>query len=255
MLEFITLMLMAMILEAIDNGLGGGYGTILSPVLIISGYDPKVVVPAILVSEMVSGIFGGSWHAHFKNVSFKAVGVTLLGSVIAMTTASFIIGVYVPSVYVKWYASLIAFTMGILVIIKSYSYIKPRDHNDFSKWKCALLGGVIGFNKGTTGGGYGPLSVCGYILLGLPAAIAIGTTTVAEGVACTIGVITYGSTIGIALSVALPITIGSAIADPLSAWVNNHLKKKVEPPFHGRLVGIAMTVLGFITILKLLGLF
>jgi len=249
------LMLMALLLEAVDNGLGGGFGTIFLPVLIILGYDPKVVVPAILVSEMVSGVFGGSWHAHFKNVNFKAVGVTLLGSLTAMGIASFVIGVYVPSTYVKWYASLMAFAMGIIVIIRSYSYITPRAHNNFSKWKCALLGGIIGFNKGTTGGGYGPLSVSGYILLGIPAAVAIGTTTVAEGIACTLGVLTYGSTIGIALSVALPITIGAAIADPLSAWVNNLLKKKVEPPFHGRLVGIAMTVLGFITILKLLQLF
>jgi len=246
---------MALLLEAVDNGLGGGFGTILTPVLIIFGYDPKAVVPAILVSETVSGVFGGSWHAHFKNVNFKAVSVTLLGSLVAMVVASFIVGIYVPSFYVKWYASLIAFAMGIIVIVRSYSYIKPRAHNDFSKWKCTLLGGIIGFNKGTTGGGYGPLSVCGYILLGIPAAVAIGTTTVAEGIACTIGVITYGSTIGIALSLAVPITIGAAIADPLSAWVNNLLKRKIEPPFHGRLVGIAMTVLGFITILKLLQLF
>jgi len=204
---------------------------------------------------MVSGVFGGSWHTYFKNVNFRAVGVTLLGSLVAMGVASFVIGIYVPSTYVKWYASLVAFAMGIIVIVRSYSYITKRGSKDFSKWKCALLGGIIGFNKGTTGGGYGPLSVCGYILLGLPAAVAIGTTTVAEGIACTMGVVTYGSTIGIALSLALPITIGAAIADPVSAWVNNILKKKVEPPFHGRLVGIAMTVLGSITILKLLQLF
>jgi uncharacterized membrane protein YfcA len=144
--------------------------------------------------------------------------------------------------------------MGILVVIKSYSYIQPRKPNDFSKPKCVLLGGIIGFNKGSTGGGYGPLSVSGYILLGLSAATAIGTTTVAEGVACAIGVVTYASTIGLIPSLVIPITLGAFIADPISAWVNNALKKKVEPPFHGRLVGVAMTVLGFITMLKLLRL-
>ena len=250
-MEAILLFLLAFTLEMVDNGLGGGYGTIMTPLLIIFGYDPKVVVPAILVSETVSGLFGGYWHLRFKNINFKAVGVTLLGSLITMTLASFIIGVYVPSLYVKWYASIMAFAMGIIVVIKSYSYIESK-HGSFSKLKCALLGGVIGFNKGTTGGGYGPLSVSGYILLGIPAAIAIGTTTVAEGIACSIGVITYGATIGIALSMAIPITIGAALADPISAWINNTLKKKVEPPFHGRLVGIAMTALGLITILKLL---
>ena len=253
MLDPVVLFFMAFGLEMTDNGLGGGYGTILSPLLIIFGYDPRVIVPAILLSEMVSGLFGGFWHVRYKNVNFKAVGATLLGSVLAMIAASFIVGLLVPSVYVKWYISGLAFFMGLLVVVKSYSYIKPRGPDGFSKSKCALLGAIIGFNKGSTGGGYGPLSVSGYILLGLPAAVAIGTTTVAEGVACLIGVITYTSTIGIILDVALPITIGAALADPISAWINNRLKEKVEPPFHGRLVGVAMSVLGLVTLLKLFG--
>jgi uncharacterized membrane protein YfcA len=238
----------------IDNGLGGGFGTIMTPLLIILGYDPKIIVPAILVSETVSGVWGGYCHLRLKNVNFKAVGITLLGSIIAMISASFIIGVLLPSIIVKWYASILAFFMGIFVVYKSYRKIRARDPDDFSKWKCTLLGGIIGFNKGSTGGGYGPLSVSGYILLGLPAAIAIGTTTVAEGIACAMGVVIYGSTIGIALSMAMPIAIGSAVADPISAWINNTLKKRVDPPFHGRLVGVAMTVLGLITIFRLLNL-
>ena len=254
MLELVYLALLAFCLEMIDNGLGGGFGTIMTPLLIIFGYDPKVIVPAILVSETVSGLWGGYCHVRFKNVNFKAIGITLLGSIIAMISASLIIGVLLPSIVVKWYASILALTLGVFVVYKSYGRIRPRDPNDFSKWKCALLGGIIGFNKGSTGGGYGPLSVSGYILLGLPAAIAIGTTTVAEGIACIIGVVIYGSTIGIALSMAIPIAIGSAVADPISAWINNTLKKRVEPPFHGRLVGVAMTVLGLITILRLLNL-
>jgi len=52
---------------------------------------------------------------------------------------------------------------------------------------------------------------------------------------------------------AIPLSVGSFIADPISAWINNRLKEKVEPPFHGRLVGVAMTVLGFITLMKLMG--
>jgi uncharacterized membrane protein YfcA len=226
----------------------------MSPLLVIFGYDPKVVVPAILVSETVSGLWGGYCHIRYKNVNFKAVATTLLGSLATMVSASFLIGLYLPSIYVKWYVSILAFLMGILVVIKSCSYIQPRKPNDFSKSKCVLLGGIIGFNKGSTGGGYGPLSVSGYILLGLSAATAIGTTTVAEGVACAIGVVTYASTIGLIPSLVIPITLGAFIADPISAWVNNALKKKVEPPFHGRLVGVAMTVLGLITMLKLLQL-
>ena len=40
-------MLLAFFLEMADNGFGGGFGTILSPLLVILVYDPKLLVPAI----------------------------------------------------------------------------------------------------------------------------------------------------------------------------------------------------------------
>jgi len=46
---------------------------------------------------------------------------------------------------------------------------------------------------------------------------------------------------------------GKLHGDPISAWINNRSKEKVEPPFEGRLVGVAMTVLDFITLMKLIG--
>jgi replicative DNA helicase Mcm len=105
---------------------------------------------------------------------------------------------------------------------------------------------------GNSGGGYGPLSVSGYILLGLTAATAIGTTTVAEGIACVVGFATYTVTTSLDWGLILLITCGSLIADPLSAYLNNHLKKKLDPPFHGRLIGVAMMILGLITIWRLI---
>jgi uncharacterized protein len=253
--DFLIIFALALFMEMVDNGLGGGFGTILSPVFIILGYDPTMVVSSILVSEAISGLWGGAWHLKFKNVNFKAYGVTLTGSLIAMTVASIAIGVLLPKMVVKWYISIVALLMGLFVIYKSYRTFKPLEGNNFSKWKCWLLGFIVGFNKGSTGGGYGPLSVSGYILLGIPAAVAIGTTTIAEGTACVIGIVTYGATSGFVLSFLVPLALGAFIADPVSAWLNHTLKRKVEPPFHGRLVGVVMLVLGCVTILKLLGVF
>ena len=217
--------------------------------LILLGYDPRIVVPGILFSEMCSGLVGGLSHSYFRNVNWRAVGITLIGSLIAMSAASFLVGSLVPGTYIKWYISFLAFLMGALIVFRSYR--KIREGRPFSVWKCILLGGVIGFNKGSTGGGYGPLSVSGYILLGLTAASAIGTTTVAEGIACVIGFATYTLTAPLDWRLILSITLGSLVADPLSAYVNNRLKRRLEPPFHGRLIGVAMMVLGAITILKL----
>lgn len=116
------------------------------------------------------------------------------------------------------------------------------------------MGFLIGYQKGTSGGNYGPFSVTGYMVMGMTAATAIGTTTIAEGIACTLGVGMYTQMTGIVLAVAAPLAIGSFIADPIGAILNNKLKKKLSPPFHGRIIGIVMTTIGIIALLKTLGL-
>jgi hypothetical protein len=59
---------------------------------------------------------------------------------------------------------------------------------------------------------------------------------------------------GIVLAVAAPLAIGAFIADPISAFINNKLKKKLSPPFHGRIIGLAMLAVGVIGLFKTLGL-
>lgn len=252
MLDVIQIFLLALFLEMVDNGLGGGFGTLMSPLLVLLGYEPKVVVSAILFSEMVSGIWGGFWHMRFGNVHKTAVGLTLAGSLVGMASASFIIGYVLPSNIAKLYISVIALLMGVFVTVRSFSFLSRKaEKENVRSWKTVLLGFLTGFNKGGTGGGYGPLSVSGYMLLGLPAALAVGTTTVAEGISCALGFTIYFPS-GIDLILTGAITLGSFIADPISAWVNNYLKIKLKPPFHGRFIGIVMVILGAITLWRTL---
>jgi hypothetical protein len=251
MLGIISIVVLAFILEMIDNGLGGGYGTLMSPLLLLFGYEPGVIIPAILFSEMCSGLIGGGAHAYFKNVNWRSVGITLVGSVVAMIIAAFSVGVFLPKTVVKAYISMIALSMGLFVVIRSFQKIKFKSRPNAVG--TGILGFLCGFNKGMTGGGYGPLSVSGYITLGLLPAVAIGTTTVAEGIVCTVGFVSYQAFIGITWSIAIAMAVGSAIADPISAWINNGAKKRLKPPFHGRIIGLTMFTLGLITLLKTLG--
>jgi len=251
MIDLLLIFLLAFSLEMVDNGLGGGYGTLMSPLLLLFGYDPRVIVPAVLFSEMCSGLIGGACHTYFKNVNWRSVGITLMGSVVAMIVATLSVGIFLPKTVVKTYISLIAVSMGLFVVVRSFRKIKFKSKP--SALGTSILGFLCGFNKGMTGGGYGPLSVSGYIALGLIPAVAIGTTTIAEGVVCTIGFATYQAFIGITWSIALAMALGATIADPISAWANNGAKKRLESLFHGRIIGVAMFTLGLITLLKTLG--
>lgn len=253
-MELLTLFVLAFGLEMVDNAFGGGFGTILSPLLVIFGYDPRIVVPAILVSETVSGLWGGAWHLKYHNVNFKAIAFTLSGSLISMAAATYLIGEILPSSIVKQYIGFMAVGMGALVIFRSYDF-KEKQTSAIKYRFIPVLGSVIGFNKGGSGGGYGPLSVLGYMLCGIPAAVAIGTTTVAEGIACVLGVTLYSQLTGIAFGITLALTAGSFIADPISAWINNAMKLKLKTQRHSRLIGQSMTLIGIVSLLKAFGLF
>ncbi|HEC72646.1 MAG TPA: sulfite exporter TauE/SafE family protein, partial [Thermoplasmatales archaeon] len=69
------MLLVAFMAALIDTSLGMCYGTILSPILLIAGYSPEVVVPTILFSQLVVDIGGGLTHTKVKNFTRKDIKV------------------------------------------------------------------------------------------------------------------------------------------------------------------------------------
>ncbi|GAI88319.1 unnamed protein product, partial [marine sediment metagenome] len=50
----ITLSIIALLCEYVDSTLGMGYGTALTPVLLLFGFTPMQIIPAVLLSELLS---------------------------------------------------------------------------------------------------------------------------------------------------------------------------------------------------------
>ena len=74
---FIMIIISAFLAALVDTSLGMCYGTILTPFLIIVGYPPEVVVPAVLLSQLVVDIAGGLTHTKVKNFTKKDIKVAL----------------------------------------------------------------------------------------------------------------------------------------------------------------------------------
>ncbi len=70
-MELILLIAAGLGAELLDASLGMLYGTILSPVLIIAGYDPLVVVPSILLTQAVAGVVAPVGHQRLRNADFS----------------------------------------------------------------------------------------------------------------------------------------------------------------------------------------
>lgn len=269
----ITIVIIAFFAEYIDSTLGMGYGTTLTPVLILFGFEPLQVVPAVLLSELVTGLLAGFTHHSFGNVDFrpktmnlkriysalKKLGlfesfkrgislhlkITLLiasCSIIGTLTAVFV-AVNLPEFYLKLYIGLLVLTIGIVILVtinKNYR---------FSWKKITGLSLTASFNKGMSGGGYGPVVTGGQLLTGIDGKNAIGITSLAEGLTCVVGVIAYIIIKDmIDWTLAPYLMIGAICSVPLSALTVKNIKtKKLRV-----IIGIVTLVLGVLTLGKTL---
>ncbi len=243
------LVLLALGCEYVDSTLGMGYGTTLTPILLLVGYEPTQIVPAVLLSEFLTGILAGIFHHGFGNVNFKPgsrpfkVALALAACSIVGTLAAVFIAVNVPSWVLKAYIGVLVLAMGTGILVtmgRTFAF----------SWKKIIgLGLVAAFNKGLSGGGYGPLVTGGQILAGVDGKGAIGITSLAEGLVCLVGVLAYTLTGNGAVDWGLSpsLILGAVLSVPFAAFT----VKKMPVQKLRWAVGIAITVLGIFTLGKL----
>ena len=185
------IMPLAFACEYIDSTLGMGYGTSLTPILLLMGFEPLQVVPAVLLSEFVSGVTAAAFHHSLRNVDFKPksmdtkVATVLSTFAVVGTIVSVILALRLPAVVLKTWIGIIVLSMGVAILATRGR--RPR----FSWGRISLLGTVASFNKGMSGGGYGPLVMGGQVLSGIGVKNAVGITSLSEGVTCLVGVTLY----------------------------------------------------------------
>jgi len=89
--------------------LGMGYGTTLTPILLLAGFAPVQVVPSILLSEFVTGILAGVLHHELGNVDFRPgskpfrVVLVLSACSVVGTILAVMIAVRIPAWALKAY--------------------------------------------------------------------------------------------------------------------------------------------------------
>ncbi len=269
----IGIAIIAFFAEYIDSTLGMGYGTTLTPlIMILFGFDPLIIVPSILLSELVTGLLAGFTHHSMGNVkllprtirieriikNFRENGfkqsihrgiplhlkITLLIALCSIvgTVASVFLAVNIPKFYLKLYIGILILIIGIVVIItlnRSYAF----------SWKKIIgLGLIASFNKGISGGGYGPVVTGGQLLSGVEGKSAVGITSLAEGLTCVVGVITYLLVKGnINWMLAPYLVAGAVLSVPLSAYSVKIIKSdKLRI-----IIGVLTIILGIFTITKL----
>lgn len=227
----------AFICEFIDSSLGMMYGTILSPLLIIFGFEPLLVVPSILLSQSVGGFTAAVFHHRFRNADFhlgsddsKAVYIFAVFGIMA-TVISVFIAINISKAALMTYIGILVICVGIILFSKA--------RFAFSWRKIWIIGILSGFNKGISGGGFGPLVTSGQVISGRKPKRSIGTAVFAEAPVCIAGFLVYLLTKGISdWRLVMLLIIGAVFAAPLGALLTSKFKTDK----------MIKTVLGILTI-------
>ena len=245
----IFLIPISFVCEFIDSSLGMGYGTTLTPLLLLCGFEPLTIVPAVLFSEFVSGFTAACFHHSIENVQFnaksqdtKVATVLTVFSVIGTILAVYV-AVSIPKKLLTLWIGVIVVAMGI-IIIATYRRT-PR----FRWRKIVALGTIASFNKGLSGGGYGPLVMGGQMLSGINVKNAVGITSLTESFTCLTGVIVYYiMKPDINWSLAPWLMSGAVISVPFAA----HLLKRLSPDLAKRITAALILILGISLLYKAL---
>ncbi|PLX16817.1 MAG: hypothetical protein C0601_09265 [Candidatus Muiribacterium halophilum] len=265
---FLILFGVAFVCEFIDSSTGMGYGTILSPILIIYGFEPSIAVPAVLFSQALGGFSATIFHFRFKNLSFQPKSNSLRSSiliaiigVIATVFAAFI-SISIPKYLLKSYIGLLVLVMGIILLTKLTFKASMK--------KITFIAILSAFNKGLSGGGFGPVTTSGQIISGQDEKTAIGVTTFSEVPICLAGTLTYiigkitletpsvlsipvrdffdillsGRIVNLELILAL--SLGAVLSTPFGALTT----RLIKPKSLRRTLGIIVTILGIWTLYK-----
>lgn len=246
---FLLIVLLALLAEYVDSSLGMGYGTTLTPILLLLGFSSLQVVPAVLLSEFVTGMVAAGFHHALKNVNFRRSSLDFKVALL-LTTCGFagaviavLLAVELPDKIVKTYIGVLVLTMGFLIIFTPHGSLR------FSWRRLVGLGLLSAFNKGISGGGYGPVITAGQILSGLNPKSSVGIASLSEGLISLIGATAYAIIArSIPWSLTVPLLIGSVTSTPLAAYTVKKLHFK-----HLRLaIGILAALLGTVTLIKAL---
>jgi uncharacterized membrane protein YfcA len=131
--------------------------------------------------------------------------------------------------------------IGVIILVR-------RNHKGALSWKGLVGVGLLSsFNKGISGGGYGPLVTGGQIISGRETRSSIGSTTVAEVFVCIVGFLGYVlAKGGIFWKLAAATSIGSVAAAPFAALT----VRKVGSNKLKFIIGLATILLGAFTLVK-----
>ncbi|MCG3223492.1 MAG: sulfite exporter TauE/SafE family protein [Candidatus Heimdallarchaeota archaeon] len=284
---YILFGVLALVCEYVDSAMGGGYGTILVPILLAFEIEGALLIPAVLLTEIWSGLGSAILHHHVGNADFhvkskrkksleageekegfKKNTRTKESTVKSIVTSNFSISedlkivlilsflgilggvgaaflaISINALFVKIYIGVLVIIIGVVVTLK----MKWK----FAWWKISAIGLLAAFNKGLSGGGYGPLISSGQMIVDRNPRQAVASTSLSEATVCIASLVIYFVANGTRLTPAfgylvLALLVGSLASIIPAVMTVKYLNiRRLQP-----IIGIVTILLGIFTLLRI----
>jgi len=189
---------LAIFFEFMDATAGMGFGTAITPLLLLLGFDPLQVVPVVMIQQGTAGIVGTFLHREFENVEwrFKPMSETIrlwliIGGTGVLAVVFSITAIYgylkVARVWIELYVAVLLVSMGLISVYQSFA----RRERPYRPLRMIGYAGLAAFNKGIGGGGYGPVLTIGGILSGIPVKSMMAVVAICEGTISSVAIVVW----------------------------------------------------------------
>jgi uncharacterized membrane protein YfcA len=163
--------------------------------------------------------------------------MSILGTMVAVFLATSL-----PARAVKLYIGAMIFVIGVVIIATMHLNLA------FSWSRIVVLGLLSSFNKGISGGGYGPVVTGGQLLAGVDPKNTIGITSLSEAITCIGGVALYLVSGSVDWLLAPYLVIGAMLSLPFAAFTI----KRARTRSIRFTVGVVTIILGIYTLWQIL---
>ncbi len=180
--------LLAFACGILDSAVGMGYGTALTPLLLVIGLPPTEAVPAVLVSQIFVGFIASGVHNQMGNVKFnvssehsKTALRLLVGGLIGVSIGALLVLHVSKNAFQLIIAGIVIFTGFVMFKTRKAKSSHQDKPSPVLRVGLSFVGALAGFNKVVSGGGCGPLMTSGQIVNGVDEKAAAGISSLVKG--------------------------------------------------------------------------
>lgn len=242
------ILLFAIIATLIDGGIGMGYGTSLTSLLLAIGVGTAVASASVHIAEVFTTLASGLSHFKLGNFDQKIFTFLAVPGVFGGMIGAWSAVHFQDEFFIRPLIAGILLMLGIFIIVKfsrkieilNAEYDRPRVRH------LMPLGFVASFVDAIGGGGWGPIATPTLILRNAHPQHVIGSVNFAEFfVSFSISLTFFLSMPAVNLAIVVPMVIGGLVAAPVGAWLTQRLSHKTV----GILVGGLIILLSVRTLL------